>query len=418
MPYRTERGTHYHMTRGCCGAKISCGTKGLAPCSICCGGTARGGGAAGVTQAGTGGAGAGRIEDGSVVRWKAEHAQPGDEGRLMVASEPLHKEDGGNGSVYVRDLESDLPYPPRMLTLIDYLELSAAADPRERLGAMAADRLAEATGNGGAPAGATGMPDHEVSAEEVEGHLRRYGYLDAGSAPGAAPCPRPMDAESVLWNELLTTRSPEAIRGYARLTEGTAVSGRLLAIADEAERMYDADMCRLLAGDAERHEAEARDPSRSASSARYHRRRAEELRGRAEELDAKWEGRDIDDGAMSLLVGAGKAKRQFLRDFRRPWGDGIAESDEQGYRFVCDEVLPAIREATGCDIRYLLWMYDTPGDAAYAADEYDYAGDIAEYPVGVPVSGYDDGGSTLYGYEEIPERNRTFWFEAGYGDDL
>lgn len=37
MPYRTESGTHYHVTMGCSGAYIPCGTEGLAPCSICCG---------------------------------------------------------------------------------------------------------------------------------------------------------------------------------------------------------------------------------------------------------------------------------------------------------------------------------------------------------------------------------------------
>lgn len=37
MPFRTEHGTHYHMTSGCCNATIPCDVTGLAPCSICCG---------------------------------------------------------------------------------------------------------------------------------------------------------------------------------------------------------------------------------------------------------------------------------------------------------------------------------------------------------------------------------------------
>lgn len=46
MPYKTKRGTHYHMTYGCCRATISCGTEGLKPCSTCCRGAAQDGGGA------------------------------------------------------------------------------------------------------------------------------------------------------------------------------------------------------------------------------------------------------------------------------------------------------------------------------------------------------------------------------------
>lgn len=37
MPYKTQYGSHYHMTEGCHGATIPCGTEGLTPCSDCCG---------------------------------------------------------------------------------------------------------------------------------------------------------------------------------------------------------------------------------------------------------------------------------------------------------------------------------------------------------------------------------------------
>lgn len=37
MPFRTQHGSHYHMTYGCHGATISCDTAGLEPCSDCCG---------------------------------------------------------------------------------------------------------------------------------------------------------------------------------------------------------------------------------------------------------------------------------------------------------------------------------------------------------------------------------------------
>ena len=36
MPYKTQYGSHYHMTEGCHGADIPCDAAGLAPCSDCC----------------------------------------------------------------------------------------------------------------------------------------------------------------------------------------------------------------------------------------------------------------------------------------------------------------------------------------------------------------------------------------------
>lgn len=37
MPFKTQYGSHYHMTQGCHGASIPCRTEGLIPCSDCCG---------------------------------------------------------------------------------------------------------------------------------------------------------------------------------------------------------------------------------------------------------------------------------------------------------------------------------------------------------------------------------------------
>lgn len=48
MPYRTEYGKHYHEEYGCHGATIPCDTKGLAPCSNCCG--SQGAGTTGISQ--------------------------------------------------------------------------------------------------------------------------------------------------------------------------------------------------------------------------------------------------------------------------------------------------------------------------------------------------------------------------------
>ena len=64
MPYRTESGTHYHMTYGCCRATISCGTEGLKPCATCCGKAAGGAAPGGGGDAHAGGHGASRGADG------------------------------------------------------------------------------------------------------------------------------------------------------------------------------------------------------------------------------------------------------------------------------------------------------------------------------------------------------------------
>ena len=60
MPFKTQYGSHYHMTEGCHGATIPCGTEGLTPCSDCCRGAGKAGGdlgGAGKTGGGLGGAG-------------------------------------------------------------------------------------------------------------------------------------------------------------------------------------------------------------------------------------------------------------------------------------------------------------------------------------------------------------------------
>lgn len=76
MPWKTKFGTHYHETYGCASgrATIPCDTKGLLPCSICCGGgakgaggsTSAGGAGAGSPQAGGQGAGTGAAQAGDM----------------------------------------------------------------------------------------------------------------------------------------------------------------------------------------------------------------------------------------------------------------------------------------------------------------------------------------------------------------
>ena len=55
MPYRTKYGKHYHMEENCHGATIPCDTKGLEPCSDCCGTKGEGSGGMAVSGSGSGG---------------------------------------------------------------------------------------------------------------------------------------------------------------------------------------------------------------------------------------------------------------------------------------------------------------------------------------------------------------------------
>lgn len=163
MPYKTKCGSHYHETYGCHGATIPCDAAGLTPCSDCCGKAGAVGGTPSAASGGSGTAGGTpsgsqeprRIEDGDVVRWKDDYQQPGEEGLLMVAIEPLHAEDGGNGSVYVKEIGSSLPYPPTMLTKIEYLELAGTGSQSAPDETFDASDMAAALGQG---AGATPVP--------------------------------------------------------------------------------------------------------------------------------------------------------------------------------------------------------------------------------------------------------------------
>lgn len=58
MPFKTQHGSHYHMTLGCHGADIPCDTAGLTPCSDCCG-TGDGSGTGGAGGSATAGMSAG-----------------------------------------------------------------------------------------------------------------------------------------------------------------------------------------------------------------------------------------------------------------------------------------------------------------------------------------------------------------------
>lgn len=77
MPYKTRYGSHYHMTEGCHGATIPCDTKGLTPCSDCCGKSdGAGGGREGAGSAGMAG-GSAATGDGSYRKVAASAADEG-----------------------------------------------------------------------------------------------------------------------------------------------------------------------------------------------------------------------------------------------------------------------------------------------------------------------------------------------------
>ncbi len=74
---------------------------------------------------------------------------------------------------------------------------------------------------------------------------------------------------------------------------------------------------------------------------------------------------------------------------------------ENPEKFVRDQLLPAVRQATGVDIKYVLWLCATAADVV---DIYNAAPeDVIAYPVGDVVLSDLGQDGLLYGYAEKPE---------------
>ena len=88
------------------------------------------------------------------------------------------------------------------------------------------------------------------------------------------------------------------------------------------------------------------------------------------------------------------------------------DCDPEAEALFRDEVLPAVSEVTGYDIRHVQWLCDSPDQVM---DSYGYLGDateddIDEHPVGgVLLSDLGEDGA-LWGYAEPLERRDTSWW--------
>lgn len=89
------------------------------------------------------------------------------------------------------------------------------------------------------------------------------------------------------------------------------------------------------------------------------------------------------------------------------------EECAEGTALFRDEVLPAIREATGHDIRHVLWLCDSPEDVvdAYGVIEDIGEEDIDEYETGVVLLADNGFEGKLWGYEhEIDRASFDMWW--------
>lgn len=363
MPFKTQYGSHYHMTYGCHGATIPCDTKGLTPCSDCCGGS-HGTTGGGTTPGSPMAAGSGspqatrRIEDGDIVRWRDGYRNPGEEGRLMVAIEPLHAEDGGNGSVYVQEIGSDLPYPPKMLTRIDYLEPVGADDDRDTKASPANDDTARDSVGDRIEASA------DVVAKGTEG------LSDGLDAPDGD-----IDASGIEEGIQRTDEGLKKQLGYrSELLFGMGYTEAAPVMAYETFVLQNSDILRHL-GEGVLSGTEA----------------AERMLHVADVLDGATQDPDVEDMLDKC----------------------IADQDEcpEGRAFFSEVVLPAIKEKTGHDIRHVLWLCDCPEDVidAYGMIEEITEDDIDEHEVGEVLLSDIGGDGKLWGYEHEIERDDMWW---------
>lgn len=115
MPFKTQYGSHYHMTEGCHGATIPCDTTGLTPCSDCCGTAGQGSGGGSAGGAGTGaGTGSGFAGGGGDIPFltEEENAEIASQPGTVVAEagaqgEPLDAYDSQTSATHAEGLVED-----------------------------------------------------------------------------------------------------------------------------------------------------------------------------------------------------------------------------------------------------------------------------------------------------------------------
>lgn len=114
---------------------------------------------------------------------------------------------------------------------------------------------------------------------------------------------------------------------------------------------------------------------------------------------------DIVEDLKHLSYDIGSPKAVYFADILEEKNRDIAE--EKGKAFA-RRILDAVKEKTGRDIKYVLWLSDSIDDVISEYELNDSITEFDEYPTanGVVLSDIGRGGK-LFGYEELPAAIRT-----------
>lgn len=114
---------------------------------------------------------------------------------------------------------------------------------------------------------------------------------------------------------------------------------------------------------------------------------------------------DIVEDLKHLSYDIGSPKAVYFADILEEENRDIAE--EKGKAFV-RRILDAVKEKTGKDIKYVLWLSNSIDDVISEYELNDSITEFDEYPTANCVVLSDIGrGGKLFGYEELPAAIRT-----------
>lgn len=114
---------------------------------------------------------------------------------------------------------------------------------------------------------------------------------------------------------------------------------------------------------------------------------------------------DIEEDLKHLSYDIGSPKAVYFADILEEENKSVAE--EKAKTFV-REILDAVKEKTGKDIKYVLWLSDSVDDVISEYEINDSITEFDEYSTANSVVLSDLGkGGRLFGYEELPAAIRT-----------
>lgn len=114
---------------------------------------------------------------------------------------------------------------------------------------------------------------------------------------------------------------------------------------------------------------------------------------------------DIAENLKHLSYDISSPKAVYFADILEEENESVAEDKAKAF---VRELLDAVRENTGKDIKYVLWLSDSVDDVIAEYEPNDFITEFDEYSTADSVVLSDIGkGGKLFGYEELPAVIRT-----------